>query len=431
MNIKINVKKLVISSCLFLIITNIWIRTLINIVDLTPFILVINSILLIILECILYKDGLIDLKKIYAIENIKRRKILIIYILFIVCTISMSIYNGLWGNLIECFVLVLCIPFFTMKYINKDIFQIILKPTELSFVIFVILSIMLAPETNLQYRGILINPNATAVFMVFVFIVTLYGVIKCNKISILLHIGFCSISVGYIFFIESRAAEIVVIAVVFLWLIHFNIKKKNVIKNVYRMVSVVIVSALMCICVPYIHNTFSYVIYENVFDSQFTIYDLHSDRERIQLFSNHEIHEKDMSENRLIEKREEFTSGRMDLWKAHIEEVGILGHSEGILLNNQVRTAHNTYISMAYVNGIFSGILLLFFNIGIGILSIRKYIKDKSDINAMLIITIVMYGMYSVVETMYYPLTSYMVFLFYIAIIELFQKSLEKRGDNI
>ena len=84
MNIKINVKKLVISSCLFLIITNIWIRTLINIVDLTPFILVINSILLIILECILYKDGLIDLKKIYAIENIKRRKILIIYILFFI-----------------------------------------------------------------------------------------------------------------------------------------------------------------------------------------------------------------------------------------------------------------------------------------------------------------------------------------------------------
>lgn len=431
MNMKINVKNLVISSCLFLIITNIWVRTLIDVVDLTPFILVINSILLIILECILYKDGLIDFKKIYVIENIKRRKILIIYILFIICAISMSIYNGLWGDLFECFVLVLCIPFFNMKYINKDIFHIILKPTELSFVIFVILSIMLAPETNLQYRGILINPNATAVFMVFVFIVTLYGVIKCNKISILLHIGFCGISVGYIFFIESRAAEIVVIAVVFLWLIHFNIKKKNVIKNVYRMVSVVIVSTLMCVCVPYIHNTFSYAIYENVFDSQFTIYDLHSDRDRIQLFSNHEIHGNDTGENRLIEKQEDFTSGRMDLWKAHIEEIGILGHSEGISLNNQVRTAHNTYISMAYVNGVFSGILLIFFNIGIGLLSIRKYIKDKSNINAMLVITIVMYGMYSVVETMYYPLSSYMVFLFYIAVIELFQKSLEKKGDNI
>ena len=218
---------------------------------------------------------------------------------------------------------------------------------------------------------------------------------------------------------------------VFLWLIHFNIKKKNVVKNVYRMVSVVIVSTLMCVCVPYIHNTFSYAIYENVFDSQFTIYDLHSDRDRIQLFSNHEIHGNDTGENRLIEKQEDFTSGRMDLWKAHIEEIGILGHSEGISLNNQVRTAHNTYISMAYVNGVFSGILLIFFNIGIGLLSIRKYIKDKSNINAMLVITIVMYGMYSVVETMYYPLSSYMVFLFYIAVIELFQKSLEKKGDNI
>ena len=122
MNMKINVKNLVISSCLFLIITNIWVRTLIDVVDLTPFILVINSILLIILECILYKDGFIDFKKIYVIENIKRRKILIIYILFIICAISMSIYNGLWGDLFECFVLVLCIPFFNMKYINKDIF---------------------------------------------------------------------------------------------------------------------------------------------------------------------------------------------------------------------------------------------------------------------------------------------------------------------
>lgn len=427
-------KKYMIEFGLFLIISNIWLGKITDIFNLQSILLIINICIWFAILFILYRNKIL----VFEGKNLKDRiidnKILIIYMTLVISIIGMNVYNKLTGNVIEGIFLVSLIPLFLYSIKVNDIFKITLSATETSMLLFTILSVIFAPAMNYQYRGILINPNSTAIFMVFVFCITAYGyVIKAKRK--MLHLICCGLAIGYVFFIESRAAEITIIAIIGLWLVHFIIKGEFT-RKIKSISLIVIIGVIMSMCVAYIQNDISIYMYKNVFDEQISIYQLHSDNDRIHIGNdkrkiNNDVNIEDdvnliesLEDNRLLNGGDDFTTGRTNLWKAHIEEIGILGHSQGIELNNQVRTAHNTYIHIAYIDGLFSGILLLVFNIGIGIISLKQYIKNKNDRNAMALIAIIVYGMYSMVETVYFPLATHMALLFYLSIINVCQNKI-------
>ena len=430
-----------IEFCLFFIITNIWLGKITEKINLQSIFLLVNICICLVMMHILYRSGILVLNRKQLKNKIVKNKLLIIYAILCISIIGMNIYNHSIGNITEGLFLLLMMLLFLYPIKNIDFFNVVLRATEASMILFVVLSIIFAPAMNFQYRGILINANSTAVFMVFVFLITLYGFIVKNSRR-LLHLICCGLSIGYIFFIESRAAEIAVIVTIVLWIGHFVINKKNLKASLISISTIIIISLIMPTCVSLIQNDVSYCIYKNVLNEQFSIYELHYDEDRINIGNSVNSNNKDkekskniiesVEENRLFSSGTDFTTGRTELWKAHIDEIGILGHNKGIELNNQVRTAHNTYIHIAYIDGIASGILLLIFNISIGVLALKQYINNKSNRNAMTLFSIIIYGMYSMVETMYFPLTTHIVFLFYLAIMNVYQNksNIENSGTE-
>ena len=405
---------------IFLIISNAWLGKITDEINMQPILLVINICIWITMLFILYRSKILVCEEKKTKNIIANNKVLIIYLILVISIIIMNIYNELTGNIIEGIFLLLLIPLFLYPIRTIDIFKTTLNATEASMIVFSGLSIFFAPAMNYQYRGILINANSTAVFMVFVFIITSYGfIVEINKR--LLHLICCGVSIGYIFFIESRAAEITVIVTIVLWLGHFLINREKLRANLVSISAIIIMSLIMPTCIAYIQKDVSHCIYKNVLKEEFSIYELHYDKDKIHSENTTNGLIEDIEKNRLFNVRSDFTSGRTKLWKAHIDEISILGHNKGIELDNQVRTAHNTYIHIAYIDGIISGILLLIFNISIGVLALKQYINNKSNRNAMTLISIIIYGMYSMVETVYFPLTTHIAFLFYLAIINVYQ----------
>mgnify|MGYP006922442532 CR=1 FL=1 len=65
----------------------------------------------------------------------------------------------------------------------------------------------------------------------------------------------------------------------------------------------------------------------------------------------------------VYEKTEEYANGRMDIFRAYLEQLNLTGHEEmgAILPNGELAVhAHNIYLQVAYDHGIVVGVVFLF-----------------------------------------------------------------------
>lgn len=115
------------------------------------------------------------------------------------------------------------------------------------------------------------------------------------------------------------------------------------------------------------------------------------------------------------------SSGRLYKWKTYAKYFNLLGNTPGVVRKDLGRHAgaHNSYVEMAYVAGIPTGVLLLLFALTIGIIAIiqlfsKKYLEEKYLFSIMLAFT---FAIESLLEIAMLPYTRLTPIVFYISII--------------
>lgn len=82
-------------------------------------------------------------------------------------------------------------------------------------------------------------------------------------------------------------------------------------------------------------------------------------------------------------QREDYTNGRIDIFRSYIEQLNMTGH-EGmgaLLQNGEIAThAHNIYLQTAYDHGIFAGILFVLWGFATFVYSCLYYYKKRETI---------------------------------------------------
>lgn len=84
-----------------------------------------------------------------------------------------------------------------------------------------------------------------------------------------------------------------------------------------------------------------------------------------------------------IPEDQDYTNGRLDIFRSYIEQLNTTGHEEmgALLKNGEIAThAHNIYLQVAYDHGIFVGILFVLVGIGTFVASFRYYHRKKDKI---------------------------------------------------
>lgn len=84
-----------------------------------------------------------------------------------------------------------------------------------------------------------------------------------------------------------------------------------------------------------------------------------------------------------VEQEEDYTNGRLDIFRSYIEQLNMTGHEEmgAILKNGEIAThAHNIYLQVAYDHGIPVGILFVLTGLGTFISACIYYHKKKDII---------------------------------------------------
>lgn len=93
-----------------------------------------------------------------------------------------------------------------------------------------------------------------------------------------------------------------------------------------------------------------------------------------------------------IPEDNDYTNGRLDIFKSYIEQLNMTGHEEmgAVLKNGEIAThAHNIYLQVAYDHGIFVGILFVFVGLATFIKSCLYYHKKKDKITYAALPTVV------------------------------------------
>ena len=82
-------------------------------------------------------------------------------------------------------------------------------------------------------------------------------------------------------------------------------------------------------------------------------------------------------------QNEDYTNGRIDIFRSYIEQLNLTGHEEmgALLKNGEIAThAHNIYLQVAYDHGIFVGILFVLWGFGTFVYACLYYYKKKETI---------------------------------------------------
>ena len=113
------------------------------------------------------------------------------------------------------------------------------------------------------------------------------------------------------------------------------------------------------------------------------------------------------------------TTGRDEIWRAYLNDLSLSPHSDNAMpmINGHTiqYSAHNTYLHLGYCFGSLCGGAYLVYNIFNGLKSVKSiFMKHNSFIYLVGFIIILNYGIATLVETLYSPITSSLCFSYFV-----------------
>ena len=290
-----------------------------------------------------------------------------------------GIYYAVFAYLLIGTIFCAVVPLQNIVFFASARKQILKKLAEgilLSFVIFVVISILIGPALGQdQYESILVNPNTLGNYMSIVTTASLfmiYNKYKLHSKYIYFYYIILSICVIFTIYSNSRSSIIAIfmqffaigLVLILQRLISYN--WKGILNLLKQGVCFLIITAVLFFAMFYILTDVKKSIINIVPDFQIT-----KQCEEItvrDMLSRMSIrYTKGIKTNTFEPSvdNDEFTSGRKDIWKQLIMNIGLKGHKEEgrkIIEENrayQNTNAHNVYIQVGYSAGIIAGIAMI------------------------------------------------------------------------
>lgn len=404
----------------FIIFTSIWGNHIISNYDFTKLIYIFDSMLLCVFFFVNNKHA----------SKHKFTKALFMVEFFSLSLIIMGIRFELPGNIAQGIVIGIVFPIYYLSLkpnLFKSKINTIINSASYSFYLLLILSLVFAPNGDIRYRGILTNTNTLAEFASSIFLLSLYAALVNNKKKMAFNIITSILSGGVVFFTQSRAAILTIIVSCVIWGVYYLVFRK--IQKIFRRILLIFIASIVCVPIlSFATSTLPFAVLsmeEELFDAHFLIYNYQYGSEYFDY--NDELGSNtDKINNRMTDFS---SSGRSDLWKLYGAEIGLDGHDKPIEFNAQFRTAHNAYVQVAYSFGFLAGLALLLFNLYIGVISIKK--NHFTEFSFFRLIIIVNFGMYSMVETVYFPFSQSIALLYWIIIVSLIRSDFDEVNISV
>ena len=264
-----------------------------------------------------------------------------------------------------------------------------------------------------QYCGLTDNPNLLSMLLMISMAGTLYLMNMENKLSFFYAI-LTGVSLGMIFLSNSRGGIIVGLFEIAAWVI--LTLRRDWKKYGAKLLAVVAAGLIIIsVCVPVTD-----IILDRETGSQ-------SSKETAQSIEG--IREKTDSRFSTEGKNmNEFTSGRIEIWKWHIRQFNLVGHDctdHQIKLNEgdkALHNAHNTYIELAYRYGLPAGIGYTVFMLAVIVCLIKAaLIKGRNRYVLLISLFSLAYFIESLVDVMTLPFERGPVLMFYLALVGVFE----------
>ena len=320
----------------------------------------------------------------------------------------------------------------------ESVFQKIHLVNDVSYFLFLCVSIFFFPIDGHQYSAFFNNTNGIAFYLVVPFCFSLLGVAN-NKSSILTLIkdmGILATSSAIMYYTNSRTGQLaaVVAAIMLLAVNVVNERSKFVKTFLTRWVPAIGIVAIMIPGTVFLSQTVQQALITRNSETISMQQDSHASEsgttpqegqvpsvsQTLQDFQ--EVQSIKFSSDRTMNS---ISSGRIVIWKAYLQELGIQGHSidydfviglgeEYEYLGETTRTAHMTILQMAYNYGLLAGIAYLLFNLIAGIKSIIYAIcSQKSMYRYLSLIISCAYGVISILASCISPISYFIAFVYY------------------
>ena len=267
----------------------------------------------------------------------------------------------------------------------------------ISFVLFIIISIIIGPALDYnQYESILVNPNTLGNYMIIVTTASFFMIYSKHKSdSKYIYLYYIILSMGVIFAIysNSRTSMIAIFmqfftigTILILQRICFR-NRKGILYLLRQGAVFLILTAVLFFTMFFVLTDVKKAIIKAVPDIQTTkqCEDITLEDMLSRMSTRYSKGIKTNSSEGNVDN-DEFTSGRKDIWKQFINNIGFMGHEEEgrkIIEENrsyQNTNAHNVYIQVGYSAGIIAGVAMILLMLLVAkdlFVSLYKFIRRK------------------------------------------------------
>ena len=283
---------------------------------------------------------------------------------------------------------------------RQEVLEKIAMGILISFIVFIIISIIIGPALGRdQYESILVNPNTLGNYMIIVTSASLFMIYSKHRLNskhIYLYYIILSLDVIFAIYSNSRSSMIAIFiqffaigVILILQRLYFR-NWKGVLCLLRQGVLFLILTTVLFFTMFFVLTDVKKAIIRSTPDLQIakqyediTLEDMLS-RMSIRYTKGIKTHTSEHNVNNL--NNDEFTSGRKDIWKQFINNIGFMGHKEEggkIIEANrayQNTNAHNVYIQVGYSAGAIAGVAMILLMLLVAkdlVVNLHKFIMRK------------------------------------------------------
>ena len=244
------------------------------------------------------------------------------------------LYSGIFNSadfLPEAILFLIAYPIVFIVWNNNntdEIFKKLITVTDISFIIYLIVSMLLFPMHSLRYSGLFNNVNGAAGYLTIVFSCLLIEVVKEKKISakFFFHLILLGISIASLMYTNSRTGQLEMIIVFFTFIVVFSIshiKEKKL--YIFRNTFLVVISAIIFFYTAlYGFQAGNYLPLPKLNADTWTDEEI-SANDSINLTKDRFSSDETISGTSIINS---YSSGRIAIWKEYAMQLNFKGHSD-------------------------------------------------------------------------------------------------------
>lgn len=286
----------------------------------------------------------------------------------------------------------------------------LIRICRISFYLFFIGSFFFAEISASAYSGLFVNVNGTAGYLAVVAVGLFADILllERSKKKILWNIVLLGVVLAMLYYTNSRTGQLAVI-VAFLFALVIRFVQGGRTENLQLLKKLFLLCVITILCTVTVVYAFSFRSEMRIpyYDSENGVFyrtyvvghssdDVSQETDTPSDVGVSGFKERnDQKTNTEGKSLDRYSTGRLSIWKAYIEELNWTGHSASNvvhidLLDKDIHTAHMVVLEYAYESGIPAGIVYLIFNIISGIAVLSYAWKNKKEVYSLFPLMIVL-----------------------------------------